>query len=305
MPRRILVLLIACGLGAALALAARSRSDHIPPLIAPHNRPSVHAIRFVDTTAASGLNFRYENGRKGIATILEESGSGCAVFDYDGDGWPDIYLLNGRDQYGRGINSTNALYHNNGDGTFTDVTAKAGVPGTGYGLGVAAADYDNDGHPDLYIGQYGRNCLYHNKGDGTFADVTDRAGVGALEFGAPFHTGAAWIDYDRDGKLDLFVCSYVRFRLDGLRYCKLPSGITSNCPPASYDGAPSLLYHNNGNGTFTNVSRMAGIYIPTGKALSALACDVDDDGWTDLIVGNDGEPAWLFLNNRDGTFRET
>jgi hypothetical protein len=252
----------------------------------------------------AGITFTYENGRKGIATILEESGSGCAFLDYDGDGWQDIYLLNGRDLYGRGIKSRNALYHNNRDGTFTDVTEKVGVPGTGYGIGVAAADFDNDGHTDLYISQWGKNCLYHNNGDGTFTDVTDKAKVGGLDYGNNFHTGAAWIDYDHDGKLDLFACSYVRFKLDGLRYCKIQNGVLSNCPPQVYDGSPSILYHNNGDGTFTNVTKEMGCYIPGGKALTAITGDVDDDGWTDLIVGNDGEQAWLLKNNKGKSFTD-
>ncbi len=260
-------------------------------------------VTFVDASASAGLTFRYDNGRKGMATILEEAGSGCAMLDYNGDGWPDLYLLNGRDLYGRGIRQQNALYRNNGDGTFTDVTREAGVPGSGYGLGVAANDYDNDGLPDLYLCQWGKNCLYHNNGNGTFSDVTDRAGVGALEFGGHFHTGAAWIDYDRDGRLDLFVCSYVRYRPDGLRYCRLANGLLSNCPPSAYDGTASILYHNNGDGTFTNVTRQAGVYFPGGKALSAITCDFDRDGWLDLYVGNDGEEAWLLRNNHNGTFR--
>ena len=215
--------------------------------------------RFIDIAARAGLNFRFDNGHKGMATMMEESGSGCAIFDYDGDGWPDIYLLNGRDLYGRGLPAfRNALYHNNGDGTFTDVTDKAGVPGTGYGIGVVAGDYDNDGHPDLYVCQWGKNVLYHNNGNGTFTDVTDKAGVGGMDFGESFHTGAAWLDYDRDGRLDLYVCSYVKFRRDGKNYCALTDGTLSNCPPSAYEGTPSLLFHNNGDGTFTNVTRQAG-----------------------------------------------
>jgi hypothetical protein len=274
------------------------------------------APQFVDVAAASGIRFRYANGHRGMATILEENGSGCAMLDYDGDGWLDLYLPNGRDLYGRGVSLRNALYRNNADGTgggpggrpidirFTDVTERAGVPGTGYGLGVAAADYDNDGDTDLYLCQWGKNVLYRNNGDGTFGDVTDRAGVGAMEFGEPFHTGAAWLDYDRDGDLDLFVGTYVKFRQNGLRYCKLAHGIRTNCPPQMYDGTPSLLYANNGDGTFTNVTRRAGVFFPEGKALSAITCDVNEDGWTDLIVGNDGEKAWLLRNERNGRFTD-
>lgn len=257
---------------------------------------------FEDVAAKAGLAFHYENGHKGIATILEESGSGCAFLDYDGDGYIDIYLLNGRDLYGRGIKQRNSLYHNNGDGTFTDVTEKAGVPGTGYGIGVAVGDYDNDGYPDLYVCQWGQNVLYHNNRDGTFTDVTAKSHVGGMDYNNNFHTGAVWVDYDHDGKLDLFACSYVQFKLDGLRYCKIQNGVMSNCPPQVYDGSPSILYHNNGDGTFTNVTKEMGCYFPNGKALSAVTGDVDDDGWTDIIVGNDGEEAWLLKNDKGRKF---
>lgn len=288
--------------GAALLLLVRAAAR--PRAVVAANARPGGAVRFVDAAARAGITFRYANGRKGIATILEESGSGCALFDYDGDGWLDVYLLNGRDLYNRAGSppTPNALYRNNRDGTFSDVTEKAGVPGTGYGLGVAAADYDNDGHADLYVCQWGKNVLYKNNGDGTFSDVTKKAGVGALDDGASFHTGAAWLDYDGDGRLDLFACGYVRFRLNGLRYCKLATGVLSNCPPQIYDGAPSILFHNKGDGTFANVTKKAGVFFPKGKALSALTGDVDGDGRTDLIVGNDGEEAWLLHNKGDGTF---
>jgi hypothetical protein len=293
--------LIVLALGALIALACaaavarRGRTGATPPA-------AVASPRFVDVAEAAGLRFRYDNGRNGMSTMLEQNGSGCALLDYNGDGWLDAYLLNGRDLYGRGIVRRNALYENRGDGTFVDVTERVGVPGTGYGLGVAVADYDNDGDPDLYLCQWGRNALYRNQGNGRFEDVTQKAGVGGLDFGEPFHTGAAWFDYDRDGFLDLFVCSYVKFRQDGLRYCTLAGDILSNCPPSVYDGTPSLLYHNNGDGTFTNVTKKAGVFFPHGKALSVVTCDVDEDGWTDLFVGNDGTENWLLRNNRDGTF---
>jgi hypothetical protein len=288
--------------GSIIVVAALTHAHRTVSRNASHDVATRPAAQFTDVAAQAGLAFQYANGRNGMATILEESGSGCAIFDYDGDGWPDIYLLNGRDLYGHGSRTRNALYHNNGDGTFTDVTEKAGVPGTGYGLGVAVGDFDNDGHPDIYICQWGRNVLYHNNGDGTFTDVTEKAGVGAQEFGADFHTGAAWIDYDHDGRLDLFVCSYVKLKEKGLRYCRLANGILTNCPPSAYEGTPGILYHNNGDGTFTNVTRQAGLYFPGGKQLSALTCDFNDDGWTDLMVGQDGEEAELFRNNRNGTF---
>jgi enediyne biosynthesis protein E4 len=292
------LILLSVVLVGAVRMSRPARLAASRPLVSPQP-PS----RFIDIAARAGLNFVFNNGHKNMATMMEESGSGCAIFDYDGDGWPDLYLLNGRDLYGRGLPaSRNALYHNNGDGTFTDVTDKAGVPGTGYGIGVVAGDYDNDGHPDLYVCQWGKNVLYHNNGDGTFTDVTDKAGVGGMDFGESFHTGAAWLDYDRDGRLDLYVCSYVKFRRDGKNYCSLTDGTLSNCPPSAYEGTPSLLFHNNGDGTFTNVTRQAGVYFAGGKALSALTCDPDDDGWTSLFVGHDGEEARLLRNDHHGRF---
>jgi hypothetical protein len=258
--------------------------------------------QFHDATKAAGINFVHYSGQKGISTILEQSVPGCAFADYDHDGWLDIYLVNGRDLYGRGVKSRNALYRNNRDGTFTDVTEKAGVPGTGYGAGCTWGDYDNDGDLDLYVTQWGKCVLYRNEGDGTFEDVTDAAGVGAMDYGEPFHTGAAFFDSDRDGDLDLYVCSYVKFRLDGLRYCAPIEGLKTNCPPQAYQGTASMFFRNKGNGTFENVTREVGMYDPKGKALSGVSGDYDNDGWTDLFVGHDGEEARLFHNNRDGTF---
>ena len=220
--------------------------------------------------------------------------------DLDGDGWQDIYFVNGRDLYDRGISARNALYRNNGDGTFTDVTEKAGVPGTGYGLGCVWGDYDNDGFPDLFVTQYGRNVLYHNNGNGTFSDVTDKAGVACTESGA-FHSGATFFDYDRDGRLDLYVGSYVA--LGDKRYCNL-GAVLSSCPPSEYRGSPDALYHNNGDGTFTNVTVAAKIYQPQGKNLSVGAADYDNDGWPDLFVANDGIEAYLYHNEHNGTFKE-
>ena len=261
------------------------------------------AIQFVNVTHSAGIQFTHFKGNNGTSINLEEFGPGVCVADYDGDGWQDIYFVNARDLYGRGIKVQNALYRNNGDGTFTDVTDKAGVPGTGFGLGCVWGDYDNDGHPDLYVTQYGRNVLYHNNGDGTFTDVTDKAGVAGMEFGAYFHSGAIFFDYDRDGKLDLYVGSYVAFPPGAQRYCKL-GGLTSSCPPSAYAGSPSILYHNNGDGTFTNVTKQAGMYQPNGKNLAVGVGDYDNDGWPDLFVANDGIDAYLYHNEHNGTFKE-
>ena len=259
-------------------------------------------IRFINITAQAGIKFQHYKGANGISINREEFGPGVCVADFDGDGWPDIYFVNGRDLYNRGISARNALYRNNRDGTFTDVTDKAGVPGTGYGMGCVWGDYDNDGHPDLFVTQFGRNVLYHNNGNGTFTDVTDRAGVAGLESGA-FHSGATFFDYDRDGRLDLYVGSYVALGPDARRYCII-SGVQTSCPPSVYHGSPDVLYHNNGDGTFTNVTAKANIYQPEGKNLSVGAGDYDNDGWPDLFVANDGLDAYLYHNRRNGTFEE-
>jgi hypothetical protein len=264
---------------------------------------SGHSIRFSNVTAAAGIAFTHFRGNDGIPTNLEIFGPGVCVADFDGDGYQDIYLVNGRDLYGKGIVARNALYRNNGDFTFTDVTPQAGVPGTGYGLGCVWGDYDNDGYPDLFVTQFGRNVLYHNNGDGTFTDVTDKAGVAGLEFGTLFHSGATFFDYDRDGKLDLYVGGYVDLGHGAPRYCTV-SGIKTSCPPSAYKGTADLLYHNNGDGTFTNVTKAARIFQPQGKNLAVGAADYDNDGWPDLFVANDGLNAYLYHNEHNGTFDE-
>ena len=271
---------------------------------------SVHAqnsapagpIHFADITATAGIKFVHFKGNNGISINREEFGPGVCVADFDGDGWQDIYFVNGRDLYDRGISVRNALYHNNGDGTFSDVTDKAGVPGTGYGLGCVWGDYDNDGFPDLFVTQYGRNVFYHNNGNGAFTDVTDKAGVAGTESGS-FHSGATFFDYDRDGKLDLYVGSYVALDPDGPRYCNIGT-IRSSCPPSAYKGSSDALYHNNGDGTFTNVTRAVNILQPRGKNLSVGAADYNDDGWPDLFVANDGLAAYLYRNDHGKTFQE-
>jgi hypothetical protein len=280
----------------ALSLIAALGSG-LPGLSAPD-------VELREITRQSGITFTHYKGNKGTTTILEEAGPGVCVADFDGDGLIDIYFVNGRDLYGRGISARNALYHNNGDGTFKDITEKAGVPGTGYGLGCVWGDYDNDGHPDLYVTQYGKNVLYRNRGDGSFEDVTDRAGVGGMEYNAGFHTGATFFDYDRDGRLDLYVGSYVHFTSESRRTCTLGAGVATSCPPSVYPGSPAILYHNKGDGTFVNVTREAKIYQPHGKNLSVGAGDYDNDGWPDLFVANDGVEAYLYQNNRNGTFTD-
>lgn len=257
-------------------------------------------VEFTNVTSAAGIKFKHFKGNNGISINREEFGPGVCVTDFDGDGWQDIYFVNGRDLYDRGISVTNALYRNNHDGTFTDITEKAGVPGTGYGLGCVWGDFDNDGFPDLFVTQYDKNVLYHNNGNGTFTDVTDKAGIGGLESGL-FHSGATFFDYDHDGWLDLYVGSYVN--LGDKRYCKL-GDVLSSCAPSEYKGSPDALYHNNHDGTFTNVTQATGIYQPQGKNLSVQAADYDNDGWPDLFVANDGLNAYLYHNERNGTFKE-
>lgn len=261
-------------------------------------------VSFTDTAKAAGIRFVHYKGAREISTILEEAGPGVCAADFDGDGWQDIYFVNGRDQYGRGVEARNALYRNNGDGTFRDVTGEAGVPGNAYGLGCVWGDYDNDGHPDLYVTQYGGNILYHNNGNGTFTDVTARAGVDGMDFGSRFHTGATFFDYDRDGKLDLYVGGYANFGPNSQRLCSIGYGVSASCRPAVYGGTPAVLYHNNGDGTFTNVTKAAGIYQPKGLNLSVGAADYDNDGWPDLFVANDGIEAYLYHNNHNGTFTD-
>jgi len=265
--------------------------------------PRPNSIQFTNVTTAAGIRFTHFRGNDGIPINREIFGPGVCVADFDGDGFPDIYFVNGRDLYNRGISVRNALYRNNGDGTFTDVTETAGVPGTGYGLGCVWGDYDDDGFPDLYVTQYGRNVLYHNNGNGTFTDVTEKAGVAGLEFGTLFHSGATFFDYDRDGRLDLYVGGYVDIGSGSPRYCNV-SGTRTSCPPSAYKGTSDILYHNNGDGTFTNVTKAAKIYEPQGKNLAVGAADYDNDGWPDLFVANDGLNAYLYHNERNGTFDE-
>ena len=261
-------------------------------------------IDFKNVTKSAGITFVHMKGSQGVSTILEEIGPGVCVADYDNDGFQDIYFVNGRDLYHHGIKASNALYHNNGDGTFTDVTNQAHVPGSGYGLGCAWGDFDNDGFPDLYVTQYGKNVLYHNNGDGTFSDVTDRAGVGGTELGTMFHSAATFFDYDRDGWLDLYVGGYAKFGPASPRNCDIGGGVMSPCLPVMYGGTPDVLYRNNRDGTFKEVTRISGVYKPGGINLAVQAGDFDNDGWPDLFVANDGIDASLFRNRHDGTFED-
>ncbi len=253
--------------------------------------------------AVSGIHWSHVAGLSPEMYLPETIGPGCAFLDYDNDGWMDIYLVNSGpcDFYKPPVPLRNALYHNNRDGTFTDVTEKAGVAGNAYGMGVAVGDYDGDGLPDLYVTQYPRSILYHNDGDGTFTDVTAKAGVAAPGWG----TSAVWFDYDNDGRLDLFVCRFADFDKSKNVFCgNRDTGLHYYCKPNVYQPLPSWLFHNNGDGTFTDVSKTSGIASSLGKAWGVVAADIDNDGRMDLFVANDTVPNFLFANRGKGKFDE-
>jgi enediyne biosynthesis protein E4 len=257
-------------------------------------------VHFTDVTRAAGINFVHNSGREGKKYLPETLGSGAAFFDYDNDGWPDILLINSKDWRPRGRKSLCALYHNNHDGTFTNVTAGSGLDVEVYGLGVAIGDYDNDGRDDVYITALEGDRLFHNEGHGKFRDVTKTSGINNANFG----TSAAWLDYDRDGKLDLFVANYVQWTMKGDLSCSLDGATKSYCTPESYKGTQSKLYHNLGDGRFEDVTDKAGVGDPTSKSLGVTVFDYNGDGWPDLFVANDTQPNKLYRNNRNGTFTE-
>ena len=265
---------------------------------------------FVDEAEKAGLSARNTFG--GVDTkkfILETTGTGVAIFDYDNDGWPDIFVVNGTtlDAAPGKKQPSNHLYHNNHDGTFTDVTEKAGLTHSGWGQGVCVGDYDNDGYEDLFVTYYGKNVLYRNNGDGTFTDVSEKAGVAGK---GAWSTGCAFVDYDRDGKLDLFVSNYVDFDLKnapgpGERASCIWKGVPVMCGPRGLPWGKNILYHNNGDGTFEDVTTKAKIDQTNGHyAFSVSTLDYDDDGWPDIFVACDSTPSILYHNNRDGTFTD-
>lgn len=262
-----------------------------------------HFPQLVDVTAEAGVNFKHTHGGAGERYYVETMGSGCAFFDYDNDGDLDIYLVNGAPLPGYSAKETptNMLYQNQGDGRFTDVTKQAGVGDTGYGIGCAVADYNNDGFVDIFLTNFGTNVLYRNNGDGTFSDVTLAARVDDDNWSA----SAAFLDYDNDGDLDLYVVNYVNFTIKNHIKCGQGSrGIRAYCHPNAYDGVADILYRNNGDGTFSDVTMKAGIYNPSGKGLGVVCGDIDNDGDQDIYVANDKTPNFLFRNNGDGTFSE-
>jgi hypothetical protein len=253
-------------------------------------------------SARSGIAWKHANGRSPEYYLPETTGAGCAFLDYDNDGWMDIYLVNSGkcDFFDPQSPLRNALYKNNRDGTFTDVTERAGVLGGGYGMGAAVGDYNADGFPDLYVTQYGRSILYRNNGDGTFTDVTEKAGVAAPGWAS----SAVWFDYDNDGKLDLFVCRFVDFDKSKNKFCgNERTKERYYCIPRVYEPARSWLFHNNGDGTFTDVSMESGVGKVLGKAWGVVAADINNDGWMDLFVSNDTVQNFLFLN-KSGKFSE-
>ncbi len=271
--------------------------------------PSPRPEAFVDVTQRLGVNFKYLSSHTSRKYLLETMGPGVALFDYDNDGRLDTYLVNGAPLADPAPKSFipsktdskywNRLYHQKADGTFEDVTEKAGLQGVGYGMGVAVGDYDNDGYEDLYVTAYAGNKLYHNNGDGTFADVTQKAGVG----GSGWSTGAAWVDLDSDGFLDLVVLRYLTWDFDDIWCGEHKEGFRAYCHPDYFKPAVPLVYHNNGDGTFTEVAQKVGLAKP-GKGLGLAIADYDHDGHVDLFVANDSMAEFLYHNKGDGTFEE-
>jgi enediyne biosynthesis protein E4 len=263
-------------------------------------RPS-GPIRFTDVTAQAGIHFRHNSGAFGKKYLPETMGSGVCVIDYDNDGWQDILFVNSKNWPGHGsTKSYPALYRNNHDGTFTDVTKEAGLAVEMYGLGCTVGDFDNDGKDDLYITGLDGNHLFRNLGNGKFADVTAKAGVKD----SGFATGAVWFDYDNDGKLDLYISHYVDWSIATDQSCSLDNKNKSYCTPELYKGQSGTLFHNKGNGVFEDVTKKAGLYDPTSKSLGVALIDVDNDGWLDLFVANDTQANKLYRNNHNGTFTD-
>ena len=258
---------------------------------------------FTDVTKEAGIDFKHSYGDFDLSNIVEGTGAGAMFFDYNGDGWLDIYFVNGcwlkevNDNRGRILRDklTNALYRNNKDGTFSDVTKEAGVGDKGFGFGCSAADFDNDGDLDLYVLNYGPNVLYRNNGDGTFTDISKSSGLA----NSSWSLSAPWFDYDGDGDLDVYVANYLEYDSGKFRSYYAAAGYPG---PLSYRGQPDALYRNNGDGTFTDVTKAAGIFQPNGRAMSAAIADIDNDGFLDLYVPNDNMENYYFRNKGDGTF---
>ena len=282
---------------AALLIAAIGAGSGVSTPASAQSAPPT----FSDVTKAAGIQFVHTNGAFGKKYLPETMGSGGAFLDADGDGWQDVLVINGMNWPGQpGNRTTMALYRNNQNGTFTDVTARAGLAVPLYGLGVAAADYDNDRRIDIYVTALGKNRLFRNLGGLKFADVTDSAGVGDPGFSA----SAAWFDYDRDGRLDLFVTNYVEWSIETDKFCSLDGKNKSYCTPEAYKGQSSTLYRGRPNGSFENVTEKAGLKDPSAKALGVALIDYNNDGWLDLFVANDTQPNRLYENKHNGTFAD-
>jgi enediyne biosynthesis protein E4 len=293
--------LVSLTVGLLIALVAREMRAQPPT-------QNAAGITFENRQPRSGVDFVLNNGTTIDKPIIDSLPGGLALLDYDNDGFLDIFFTNGAriPSLSKEVPGFyNRLYHNNHDGTFTDVTEKAGVSGTGYSIGVAAADFDNDGWTDLYVTGINHNILYRNNHDGTFTDVTERAGVSGVNSAGKklLSVSAAWIDYDNDGRLDLFVTSYLDWSPETSKVCGLP-GKRLSCPPSLYPGEPNILYHNNGDGTFTDVSESTGIGAQIGKGMGVAVADYDADGWMDIFVANDNQRNFLFKNRRGNGFDE-
>ena len=262
---------------------------------------AAQTLTFADVTTEAGIDFKHTNGRSGEFYFVEQLGSGAAFFDYDNDSYLDLYFVNGADLPGSESEEspTNRLYRNNGDGTFTDVTEIAGVGDKSYGVGCCVGDYDNDGYLDLYVTNFGKNRLYRNNGNGTFTDIADQANVGDMRWGA----SCAFADYDNDGHLDLYVTNYIQYQLDKNKICE-NKGVRTYCNPQEYIGEADVLYRNNGDGTYAEVTQAAGVYQPRSRGLGVVWGDYNNDGYSDIYVANDTNENHLFRNNRDGSFSD-
>lgn len=271
-----------------------------PALLWPQRLPL--GFHLTEITAHAGIGFRHNSGAYGSKLLPETLGSGCAFLDYDADGWPDILLINGMDWPGhKRQRTTLRLYHNNRNGTFSDVTRKAGLDIEMYGMGVAVGDYNNDGFPDIFVTCVGQNRLFRNTGKGTFIDVTRSSGLAGRH---AFSTSALWFDFDRDGLLDLFVCNYVKWSPEHDIFCSADGERKSYCTPEAYHGETCWLFRNRGDGTFEDYTASSGIFDTSSKSLGAAMLDYDRDGWIDLLISNDTQPNKLYRNLGDGTFRD-
>jgi glutaredoxin len=288
--------------GVGFAAGFGSSASPLDAFGLPAQAAAAPGFNLVDVTAQAGIHFQHNSGAYGGKLLPETLGSGCAFLDYDADGWQDILLVNAMDWPGhKQQRTTLRLYHNNRNGTFTDITKIAGLDIEIYGMGVAVGDYNNDGFPDIFITCVGQNRLFRNTGKGTFVDVTKAAGLAGR---AAFSTSAIWFDYDRDGLLDLFVCNYVRWSPEHDVFCSLDATHKSYCTPEAYRGDTSWLFHNRGDGTFEDVTASSGIFDSSSKSLGVAMLDFDGDGWPDLLVANDTQPNKLYKNLGNGKFKD-